>query len=111
MCLMALAMSMTTLFFLQKRRLCCLWRQGLIRSAAEQHDPPSRLGQVNEVMRFCEAKKRDGMSVKAVSEANQRRRARNHTKCSQWPLSLLSGTKVNDASMDGGVLRELGAEA
>jgi hypothetical protein len=41
--------------------------------AAEQLDPPSRLGQVNEVMRFCAAKKRDGMAVKTVSVANQRR--------------------------------------
>ena len=37
------------------------------RRAGEQIDPPSRLGQVNEVMRFCVVKKRDGMSVKAVS--------------------------------------------
>ena len=46
----------------------------LPRKAAEQLDPPSRL----------------------VSETNQRRRARSCLSCSPWPLSLLSGTKVNE---------------
>ena len=46
----------------------------ILRKAAEQLDSPSRL----------------------VSEANQRRRARSYESCSPRPLSLLSGTKVNE---------------
>jgi len=50
-------------------------RELLQLSVAQQHDPPSRL----------------------VSEANQRRSARSSMKCSPRSLSLLSGTKVNEA--------------
>ena len=72
------------------------------RRAAEQLDPPSRLGQVNEVMRFCEAKKRDGMSVKAVSasESEAKRIANEH-------MAVL---RSKDAAMDGGVRIETGSE-